>query len=178
METDPGDARHLNYVLEHGFQWLRGSPGHTNFWSPPIFFPEPNTAAYSETLLGVLPFYAPWRVAGFAPDTSLQLWTLTVSLLNFAGAYLLMRRLLRVRRLPSSLGAFMFSYGSTRVVQSGHQQLLAHFFTLGVVASLVGVLGEDPQRSNRWYRTGWIALFFGSLVAQFYASFYLTWMLC
>jgi hypothetical protein len=177
METDPGDARHLNYMLEHGFQWLRSNPGHADFWSPPFFFPEKNTSAYSETLLGVLPFYVPWRIAGFLPDTSLQLWTLTVSLLNFGAVYLLLTRLLGQGSLGSCLGAFLFSFGSPRIAQSGHQQLLAHFFTISAIASLAALFGPEGERTARWKRTAWVALFAASLVAQFYACFYLAWML-
>jgi hypothetical protein len=177
METDPGDARHLNYVLEHGYQWATLAPGHPELWSPPVFFPQKNTAAYSETLLGVLPFYAPWRLLGIEPDTSLQLWTFTVSLLNYAAACLLLSRSLGLGALAASCGAFLFSFSSVRVVQSGHHHLIAHFFTISAVAAVVhlfraAALHDPPRR-----RVLWIAVFFGSLVAQFYAGFYLAWLL-
>jgi hypothetical protein len=178
METDPGDARHLNYVLEHGFQWLAGNPAHRQFWSPPVFYPETNTAAYSETLFGTLPLYAVWRIAGCAPDTSLQWWTLTVSLINFCCAYLFLAKVLRLGTLPGCLGAFLFSFGSSRIVQSGHQQLLPHFFTVGVAAGLVTMFREDFARERWSRRASGLALFFGSLLGQFYACFYLFWMLC
>ena len=42
IQTDPGDTRFNNYVLEHGFQWISGNPVHKDFWSPPIFFPTKN----------------------------------------------------------------------------------------------------------------------------------------
>ncbi|HUM02350.1 MAG TPA: hypothetical protein VL084_08690 [Thermoanaerobaculia bacterium] len=175
METDPGDTRHLNYVLEHGYRWLLSDPGHRELWSPPVFFPETNTAAYSETLFGVLPFYVPWRFLGAAPDTALQWWIFTVALLNFPASYLLLRRALGLRALPASLGAFLFSFGSPRVVQSGHQHLIAQFFTVLAVIALVQLFAGDESPAGGSRRTGWIAVFFGSLVAQAYAGFYLSW---
>jgi hypothetical protein len=176
METDPADSRHLNYVLEHDFRWLVSRPGHTELWSPPIFFPEKNTAAYSETLLGVLPFYAPWRIVGMRPDTSFQCWILTLSLLNFAASYFLLSRFLGLRPLGASLGAFLFSFGSPRVVQSGHQQLIAQFFTITAVIALVALFRPAADQEPRSRRVFWIGVFFASLLAQFYAGFYLAWL--
>src|SRR3712207_6730919 len=87
IQGDPGDTRLNNYVLEHGYRWLSAAPGHERFWSPPIFYPAPNTAAYSDILLGVAPFYWFWRLVGLEADTAFQCWTLTVSSLNIVAAY-------------------------------------------------------------------------------------------
>ena len=59
MQNDPGDTRHLNYILEHDYLWLTRAPLDRDLWSPPIFYPVANAAAYTELLLGALPFYAP-----------------------------------------------------------------------------------------------------------------------
>jgi len=176
-ETDPGDTRHLNYVLEHGFRWLLSRPGHRELWSPPVFFPEKNTAAYSETLLGVLPFYAPWRLLGAPPDTALQILVLALALLNFPASFFLLRHSLDLGVLASSMGAFLFSFGSPRLVHVGHQQLIAQFFTILAVIALVELFraSESPEGGSR--RRAWIGLLFASLVAQAYACFYLAWFL-
>src|SRR4051795_7155497 len=42
MQSDWGDTRLNNYILEHGYRWLRGVPGHERFWSPPVFYPATN----------------------------------------------------------------------------------------------------------------------------------------
>ena len=67
MQGDWSDTRFNNYTLEHGFRWLTNTPGHEHFWSPPMFYPATNTAAYSDLLLGVAPLYWPWRIVGLAP---------------------------------------------------------------------------------------------------------------
>ncbi|HLB10434.1 MAG TPA: hypothetical protein VK617_12925, partial [Gemmatimonadaceae bacterium] len=36
MQSDWGDTRLNNYILEHGYRWLIGMPGHERFWSPPV----------------------------------------------------------------------------------------------------------------------------------------------
>src|SRR4051794_21035649 len=50
MQTDRGDTRLINYILEHSYLWLRSAPGHEQFWSPPFYYPAPNVAAYSDVL--------------------------------------------------------------------------------------------------------------------------------
>src|SRR6516165_3485351 len=73
MQSDLGDTRHLNWVLEHGYRWLVGDPHHAALWSPPAFFPQTDTLAYSETLLGLQSLYGLWRQLGFEADTAMQL---------------------------------------------------------------------------------------------------------
>jgi len=55
-----------------------------DLWSPPIFFPVRDVAFYTDLLLGVAPLYWPWRWLGAGPETSYQLWMLTIWSLNFA----------------------------------------------------------------------------------------------
>ena len=55
VQTDPGDTRFNNYILEHGFLWISGDPLHTRFCDPPMFYPAKNTAAFSDILLGGRP---------------------------------------------------------------------------------------------------------------------------
>jgi hypothetical protein len=133
MQVDKGDTRHLNWVLEHGWRWATGWPGHADVWSPPAFWPEAGTAAYSETLLGVVPFYGVFRALGAEPDTALQLFMLLASVLNFAAFFALLRRAFGLSAVAASFGAFLFAYGSVRNVQIGHQHLLLHVFSVAAV---------------------------------------------
>src|ERR1700678_2044596 len=57
IQTDLGDTRLINYLLEHGYRWATQRPGHLEFWNPPFFYPEKNAAAYSDVLLTVGPPY-------------------------------------------------------------------------------------------------------------------------
>ncbi|MBK7857026.1 MAG: hypothetical protein IPJ65_00120 [Archangiaceae bacterium] len=167
MQTDPADTRHLNYVLEHDYRWLCG---HAELWNPPFFWPEPNVAAYTELMLGVLPLYAPWRAVGFEPDTAFQLWVLTVLVLNALAAHLLFRRGLGFAPLPALAGAWLTAFGSGRMAQINHQHLLPCFFTLLAVYALV--------RLFRGGGRGYVALFFAMLTLQLWAGLQVGWLFC
>ena len=145
IQGDWGDARLNNYILEHGYRWLVGAPGHWSLWSPPVFYPAPNTAAYSDILLGVAPFYWPWRLIGVAPDTAFQLWIMTIASINYFVAVVCCKRLLHVGWTSAALGGFVFAYGSTRVAQLIHAQLTEQFYALFVCYALVRIFEEPPD---------------------------------
>ncbi len=177
VQTDRFDTRLNNFILEHGYRWLRGDPAHRDFWSPGVFFPAPNTFAYSEILVGVGPFYWVWRWLGLPPDTSFQFWMLTLGVLNFASAYLVLRHGVRLHPLAAAAGAFLFAFGSPRLAHLIRQQLLAQFYAPLAVYFLALAFQShlDPQRPA-WTRL-WIFLFSACVVAQFYACYYLGWFL-
>jgi len=102
----------LQYHLEHEWRWVSGEPVHRSLWSPPIFFPKRETAAYTDLFLGVFPPYAAWRLLGAGAQTAFQLWMLTMSTLNYAAAYLVLRLLVRTSIPASGIGALLFAFGS------------------------------------------------------------------
>jgi hypothetical protein len=175
VQTDLGDTRLNNYILEHGYRWSVGSPGHAEFWSPPFFFPARNVAAYSDILLGVAPIYGVIRALGCPPDTSFQVWMIAVSALNYLAAYHLLRRRFGLGVPASCAGAFLFAFGAPRVNQAGHQQLLPQFLSLVTIDALLGLFpgeGAAPRRRV----LSWAVAALG-VVAQLYAGFYLGWFL-
>jgi len=174
MQSDTGDTRFTNFVLEYEYRWLHGDPLARELWSPGIFFPEKNTLAYSDTFVSLLPFYAPWRSLGAKPDSAYQLFLLTVGGLNFIVAYLLLRNGFRRTVVGSSLGAFLFSFGSIRLNQLNHAQLLPQFYPLISLYGLVRIFQADLGSSSRHFGW-WIALFFSGITAQLYADYYLAW---
>lgn len=176
MVPDPGDTRFNAYVLEHGFRWITGDPLHRSFWDPPIFYPALNTAAYSDVLLGVAPFYWVWRWMGLKPDAAFQCWMLTVSALTYLAAYLPLRRTLRVSALSATIGALLFAFGSSRLAQLGHQQLLGHFYA-AIAVWAVAALFEAHQSGHPWKARGCIGVVFLCLAAQLWAGYYLGWFL-
>ena len=92
LQTDLGDVRLIHYLLEHGYLWMRGVPGHLDFWSPPFFYPAWNVAAYSDTILSVGPVYWMYRTMGASPDLSYGLWLVSMSVLNYAAGLLVFRK--------------------------------------------------------------------------------------
>jgi hypothetical protein len=175
IQGDTGDTRLINYILEHGYRWLVSMPGHKNLWNPAFFYPIKNTLAYSDTLLGVLPFYVIWRILGIQPDTAFQLWWLTISSLNYVAFYFFLRSCFRLTPLASASGSFLFSFGGPQVAQVGHQQLFAHFYIVVGIYALVRVFQINQDSTNPKKPIFWIPVFFGCLIAQIYAGFYFGW---
>jgi hypothetical protein len=180
MQADPGDTRFNNYILEHGFQWISGNPFHASFWNLPIFYPAPNTAAYSDILLGAAPPYWLFRLVAFPPDTAFQLWMLSMGILNFSAAFWVMRRELGLAALASAGGAYLFAFAALRGNQMGHQQLLPQFFSMLAVYCLLRIFRDQQSAEgvSPWKTRGLIALLATSVVLQLYAGFYLGYFLC
>ena len=182
MQSDWGDTRLNNYILEHGYRWLIRMPGHERFWSPPVFFPAPNTAAYSDVLLGVAPFYWPWRLAGLQPDTAFQLWLLTIATLNFLSALLLFSRGFRCRPVASAIGAMLLSFAAVRTAQVMHAQLIAEFYLVFAILALIEIFEPEPElRAGVTVvepRTPWVLVLVLACLGQTYSSLQYGWFLC
>lgn len=180
MQTDPGDTRVFNYILEHSFQWLQGNPLYSSFWSPPIFYPAVNTAAYQDILLGSAPLYWLFRLSGFLPDTSLQLWMMGVLTLDYLAALWLLRIVMRLSVSASIAGSYLFAFAGIRISQCGHQQLFPQFFSVVAIISLFKIFaGTTTGTKSAEDGNGfWVVLFAGSIVLQLYAGIYLGWFFC
>src|SRR6056297_182694 len=119
---DIGDARLNMYFLEHGFRFLKGLE--TSFWNAPFFYPAENVMAYSDNLLGVLPFYAIFRFMGIDIYSSFQFWTIVLFFLNFSSCYLILRKF-KYSSAGSAIGAYIFTFSLPMIAQIGHIQLMA-----------------------------------------------------
>ena len=172
-----GDSMLYNFILEHEWRWLSGEAPHNSLWSPPIFFPQRDTAAYTDLFLAVLPPYAFWRLLGVDPQTAFQLWILTVSVLNYIAAYVVFRLLLGTSLAASSIGAILFAFGSPRLAQIGHPQLLPGFYVIAAFAGLYLVLSESPAALPRRRLYLGLLLFIGGAIAQLYTAFYYAWFM-
>ena len=174
-QTNPGDPRLVNYILEHEYQCMWGRYPHRRLWSPPIFHPLQDTAAFTENLLSMWPFYVPWRLAGLLPDTAFQLWTITVAVLNYAAGFLFLRRCLKLGALASCAGAWVFAFGCSRVAHVGHRQLLCHVYLIIAIWAIFKTFRTQERTGERKAVGIWIALFFAALTAQVYAGLYVAY---
>jgi len=164
-----GDPRLAHYTLEHGYLWLARAPLHRSFWDPPLFYPHANVSAFTDVLLGAGPLYWPWRLLGLSPDTSFQLWTITVWSLNLFAAYLLLRRSFRFGTVAASAGAYLFAFGNPRLANVSHPQLLPQFAVIAATAALVGLFHSASGRARRH---AWLAVLTTAVVVQAYTAFY------
>jgi len=166
-----GDSRLVNFTLEHSHRWLMGMPMAEDLWSPPIFFPVQNVAAYTDLMLGVAPFYWVWRWFGSDPHTAYQLWMLSCWTLNFVACYMVLHRGLRLQSLGAAAGAYLFAFASPRYMSMAHQQLVPQFWLLAMLAGLIVIFGGARRLSpaGRWIAS---AAFWFGLVAQLYSAVY------
>jgi len=171
LQTDLGDTRLNNYLLEHGWRCLSGEPG-VRLWNPPFFHPASNTLAYSDLLLSFGPLYWPWRALGLGEVLSFQLWMIGIAICNFAVSFLFLRRAMRFEQLGSALGAFVISFAASRVGQLGHQQLFPVFFVIGALWATCSMVGSASAGEARGSRRWAAFVLFGCLVAQLYGSYY------
>lgn len=117
-----GDMRLYVVVLEH---WLAALRGAVPFRSPIFFWPEPGALGYSDCVALFVPPYAVARGLGLDPFLAMQATLVSLKVVGFVGMYLLLRRVARVSRSVSALGATLFTIASGSYRAAGHAQLLA-----------------------------------------------------
>lgn len=167
LQTDPGDTLLNHYILEHTWKCVSDSGYVGTLWSPPCFYPQPNTLGYSENLLGTAPVYWAYR-SKFAELPAYQLWMLTVAALTYVSMTWTLRRF-GVGHMLAALGALVFAFGLPRVNQLCHQQLLPAMFSPPVVYFAWRLL-EAPT-------VGVYTALLAFVVLQLLASIYLGWFL-
>lgn len=170
MHRGLGDARLVNFTLEHGYRWLRQVAPHEDFWKAPIFFPYPTASAFTDTQLGFAPPYWLARLLGAAPDTALQWWILTIYVLNFCAAYALLRRGTKLSKPVSSAGALLLV--TISIAWSPHLQLLPFFYMLTALLALFRIFDPGENAPGTTTRRVWIAVFFACFVLQLWAAVY------
>jgi len=171
LQTDLGDTRLNNYLLEHGWRWLSGDAD-VRLWNPDFFYPAPNTLAYSDLLLSFGPLYWPWRALGLGEVLSFQLWMIGIAICNFAVCYLFLGQALGFDRLGAALGAFVISFAASRVGQLDHQQMFPVFFVIGALWAACSMVRSatagEARGGHRWAAV----VLAGCLLAQLYGSYY------
>ena len=170
---DPGDVRFVHYCIEHTWAWLAGHPLHRRFWDLPIFFPAPDTGAYSDVLLGVAPPYWLLRALGATPDGAYVGWLLVSTALNAAVATWLFRGALGVRWLAAATGGVLVAAGAPRIHLMNHPQLIATYWLLVAVGLVVMALRAPgtPRARVAWGLAGLAG------AAEAWSSYYLFWFL-
>lgn len=168
----PIDTRHAAFVLEWGWLCATRQPICRDVWSPPVFHPEPETLTLSEPLLGLQPFYGPWRTLGASPSASELGAKALLLLATYAAALWLLRRTVGLSPGPAAMGAFVAAFGAPRSAQMDHILLFGQAASLLSLAALAVALGDVPPRRGR------IAVLAAGLFAavQLWSGIYLSWI--
>jgi len=169
---DLGDARLLNIIMEHSFQYFF-SDRSMDFWSPFWnFFPSRNALAMSDVMATASLLYIPWRLLDFDYHSSLQLWHLSTSLANYV-SFIFFLRCVGVRLAPASVGAFLFAFSLTRGGFLNHPQLLAQYWTPLALGFLIKWLRENELRGQIKFAVVTVIM----ISCQFWSAFYFGWFL-
>lgn len=170
MPGDYADARFINYVLEHGFLWLNNVEIHNSFWDMPIFYPNKNTLAYSDIMLGAMIIYSPIRFIIKNPQSAFQVFYILILTINFISFYFLAKRF-KLNNLYSSFAAYFFTFCLVRHAQTIHLQLFWQFYSILSVLCFSLICTSNSKIKNRLLFFGGIAFF----VIQLYTAFYFGW---
>ena len=171
VQADTGDSRFVAFLLEH---WNNALHGRAAFNSPPIFWPERNTLAYSELAVGMGALHTVLR-AGLDVFPAMNLQLILLSLGTFAAAYLLLVRGFRLTIWGATAGAYFFAFSWPRFAQLVHVQL--QFTALLPLLALLALEclrdGHLLRRSAFLWRTcGFVGLLVLTLATtSYYAVF-------
>jgi len=163
---DKGDARFNNYILEHGYKFVKGEV--PDYWDAPFLYPHKNTIALSDNLLGTLPVYIFFRAMKFDRETAFQWWFLSMFALNFLGCYFALRKW-SGNVLLSTCGAYIYAFSIYLLGHINHVQILPKFIAPLVLFWFWQYLSKKRIAS--------LALAVTGLTFQFYCGMYLGFFL-
>jgi hypothetical protein len=159
---DLGDARYNSVILEHLYRVATGY--REGLWNPAFYFPFQGALAFSDNHLGSGATYVLARVLGLPREQAFNAWFAAGTLLNFASALYVLRRL-GIGSVGAALGAFFFTLALPVPAQDVHAQLVHRF------PSPLAMLATWQMLERRRLADLPRAAFF--TVWQFYCSIYL-----
>ncbi len=121
---DLGDSRFINYLLEHGYNWLKGNGN--SFWDAGFMYPFKNTIALSDNMLGTLPIYSIWRLVGFSQETAYQLWWISICALNYWCSFIVFKKWFN-RFDVAIILAWIFAFSVFNLGQLNYMQMIIRF---------------------------------------------------
>ena len=124
MPGDLGDSRFINFVLEHGYQFIIGNE--PSFYNAPFFYPAQNTLALSDNMVGTLPIYALFRSLSFNRETAYQFWWLSMFVINYIVAFYCFYKITK-SSYSAILGAYLFTFSIIMFSQCNYTQLNIRF---------------------------------------------------
>ncbi len=163
---DLGDARFNSYILEHGYKYFAGTT--ESYWNAPFMVPETEVISYSDNLLGMLPFYAAFRLINYDVLTSFQCMFIVLVILNYSTCFLFLKWLFK-NYYAAAVGAFVFAFNISLQSQMTHAQTFGRFAAPLTFMFLLK-FSEDRKLKN-------LFLSFLSFVWQLYCGIYLGLLL-
>jgi hypothetical protein len=165
MAHNADDAAFQAWTIAH-VQWALSGGG--PLWDANIFHPNPNTLAYSDSLLGLAVPLMPLRWLGLGPIAVLNV-ALLLSMTTSSAAGYLFGRVVGRRRAVGAVTAAAFAFGPAAAGWAGHLHAIAHG---GVALAAVAVwwMADRAERSRSLLAPA--VLLCGAVVWQLSVSFY------
>lgn len=149
IPLDLGDPLSQSWQVAWGGHALLTQP--LSFWQSNQFFPQPDTLAYSDALVG----YAPTALFGKGPHAAVvryDLLFLVAFALAFVGAYLLSREV-GAPWWAAAVGGSAYAWAPWRLEQGGHLHVIS---SGGIALSLFLLLRGYRRSSPRLILAGWL----------------------
>jgi hypothetical protein len=162
---DLADTRFNIFILEHCHQFFTGTVD--SFWNAGFMYPEKEAISLSDNLMGSAPIYSVFRLTGLDVYTSFQFWTITLAILNYIGAYLLVSHLSN-RSWFSGVAAFVFAFSLGLAAQMNHAQTFPRF---AIPLTFLFLLLWRKRKHWKWFFWSLLALTY-----TFYCGIYLGFM--
>ena len=166
---DMGDSRFINYLLEHGYQWATGNAD--SFWNAGFMFPYTDSIAFSDNMLGTMPFYAMWRVFGANQETSYQLWWVVICSLNYWSAYYVIKRWFKRWDL-AIIAAWIFAFTIFNLGQLNYMQMMIRFMVPIVIYSGIRLVDTSSWKYFAIFSLGIVYQFYGVIYTGFFLMYF------
>lgn len=141
MAADVADAPFQAWTIDH-VQWAITGGG--PLWNAPIFAPNRNTLAYSDSLLGIAIPLLPLRWLGLGPLAQLNV-ALLLGIATSAGGGYLFGRVVSGRRTVGALTAAAFAFGAFGTASTAQVHATVHV-GVAVAATAVWWLADRAAR--------------------------------
>jgi len=166
---DMGDSRFINYLLEHGYQWSIGNKD--AFWNAGFMYPYEDSIAFSDNMLGTMPFYGFWRMFGISQETSYQLWWIIICSLNYWSAYYVLKRWFNRWDL-AIIGAWIFAFTIFNLGQLNYMQMMIRFMVPIVIYSGIRLVETSHWKYFAVFALGLVYQFYGVIYTGFFLMYF------
>ncbi|MDG1330690.1 MAG: hypothetical protein P8P74_00055 [Crocinitomicaceae bacterium] len=171
---DMGDSRFINFLLEHGYQWSAGNVD--SFWQAGFMYPYQDSLAFSDNMLGTMPFYGFWRMFGVSQETSYQLWWMIICALNYWSAYYVMKRWFKRWDL-AIIAAWIFAFTIFNLGQLNYMQMMIRFMVPIVIYSGVRLVDTSSWKYFAVFALGIVYQFYGVIYTGFFLMYFSVFLI-
>ena len=119
---ETNDSRLNNLLVEH---WFHAFTGKESFSVVNIFYPMPDTVAFTDMLVGFAIPYSILRAFGMNMFLANKIVLIAFHIFGSYTFYYLLKRKFKIDSFWSLVGVVIFSYSSAYYVRIGHTQLMA-----------------------------------------------------